>query len=301
MDFALLDRDGRLVSNPFHYRDARTEGIVERALGRMPREDVYRATGIQFMRINTLYQLLAMEGSTLLDAADRLLLIPDLINYWLTGEAACEFTNATTTQLYDPRAKRWAEKLVETMRIPGRILPEVMPPGTRFGTLLPGVAGEAGLASELPVICVASHDTASAVVAVPADGENFAYISSGTWSLVGLETPDPVLTREAMDSNFTNEGGFGGKTRFLKNVMGLWLLQQCRRAWASKGRGYSYGDLERLAEEVEPFGPLVDPDHPAFLAPGNMPSRVRRFCKATGQRPPRSRGRWCGACSRAWR
>lgn len=290
VDFALLDHEGRLVSNPLHYRDARTEGMIERALERMPREEIYGATGIQFIRINTLYQLLSMGGSPLLEASDRLLLIPDLINYWLTGEAACEFTNATTTQLYNSKSRSWAEDIIEKMHIPLRIFPEVVPPGTLLGHLLPEVAEEVGGGTGLPVICVASHDTASAVIAVPAEAENFAYISSGTWSLVGLETPEPILTQEAMEANFTNEGGFGGTTRFLKNVMGLWLLQECRRSWINEGWDCSYDKLEHLAEETEKFGPLVDPDHPTFLVPGDMPSRIRRFCEATGQRPPNEPG-----------
>lgn len=207
VDFGLLDRDGALVSNPVHYRDARTEGMVELALHRMPKEEIYGTTGVQFARINTLYQLLAMEGSPLLDAAETVVLIPDLINYWLTGEATCEFTNATTTQLYDQRTGGWAEVVIEAMGIPRRLFPDVAQPGTPLGRVIPEVAREAGLETELPVIRVASHDTAAAVVAVPAEGGNFAYVSSGTWSLVGVETPGPILTQEAMDHNFTNEGG----------------------------------------------------------------------------------------------
>jgi rhamnulokinase len=290
VDFALRDRDGALVSNPYNYRDPRTEGMMEKAFERVPREVIYRATGIQFIRINTLYQLLAMEGSPLLEAADSLLLIPDLMNYWLTGERSCEFTNATTTQLYDRETGEWAWDLIERMGLPARLFPEVVPPATKLGSLLPEVAKEAGTRAELPVTAVASHDTASAVVAVPAEGENFAYISSGTWSLVGVETPQPVLTQEAMEANFTNEGGFGGKTRFLKNVMGLWLLQECQRTWAQEGREYSYEELGRLADSAPAFGPLVDPDHPSFLEPGDIPDRIRRYCEATGQRPPEEPG-----------
>jgi rhamnulokinase len=289
VDFALLDRDGALVSNPYHHRDPRTEGIVERAFERGAREEIYETTGIQFIRINTLYQLLAMQGSPLLEAAETLLLIPDLMNYWLTGEKACEFTNATTTQLYDLETEGWAEDLLEKMSLPARVFPKIVPPATELGPLLPEIAEEVGLKAELPVVTVASHDTASAVVAVPAEGA-FAYVSSGTWSLVGVETPRPVVTREAMEANFANEGGFGGRTRFLKNVMGLWLLQECQRTWAGEGQDYSYEELARLAEEAPASGPLVDPDHPAFLAPGDMPSRIRRFCEMTDQRPPEETG-----------
>ena len=290
VDFALLDRDGALISNPYSYRDARTEGMMERAYERIPKEEIYRTTGIQFIRINTLYQLLAMEDSPSLDIADRLLLIPDLIGYWLTGQKACEFTNATTTQLYDLTAGDWAWDLIEKMSLPGRIFPEILPPATVVGHLLPEVAEEVGLSESLTVMAVGSHDTASAVVAVPAEGDNFAYISSGTWSLVGVETSEPVITQEAMDSNFTNEGGVGGRTRFLKNVMGLWLLQECRKTWAEEGHDYSYEELERLARGAPAFGSVVNPNHPAFFSPGDMPSRIRSYCEETGQEVPEDIG-----------
>src|SRR5215213_5123713 len=284
VDFGLLDRDGALVSDPYHHRDTRTEGMVDEALRLASRKEIYGTTGIQFLPINTLYQLLAMRGSPLLEAAETMLLIPDLINYWLTGQKACEYTNATTTQLLDLEAGGWARDLFEGMDLPSRILAPIVQPATELGPLLPEVAEEVGAGP--PVFAVASHDTASAVVAVPAEGEDFAYISSGTWSLVGLELPCPVVTDEGLRANFTNEGGFGGKTRLLKNVMGLWLLQECRRQWAREGHEYSYQELARLAEDAPRAGPLVDPDHPAFLAPGDMPSRIRSFCKETGQSPP---------------
>jgi rhamnulokinase len=287
VDFGLLDRDGVLISNPYAYRDSRTVRMMERAFERAPRWDIYRTTGIQFMQINTLYQLLAMEDSPLLDIAQTLLLIPDLLNYWLTGEKACEFTDTTTTQLYDLMSGDWAWDLLERMGIPSRIFPAIVQPGTLLGSLLPEIIREAGLAGDIPVAAVASHDTASAVVAVPAQQENFAYISSGTWSLVGLETPQPIVTPDAMEANFTNEGGFTGTTRFLKNVMGLWILQECRRVWNQReGQQYSYDDLARLAESAPAFGPLIDPDDPRFLPPGDMPERIRQFCQETGQQPP---------------
>lgn len=284
VDFGLLDSDGALVSNPYHHRDKRTEGMMEEAFGRVPKAEIYRTTGIQFLPINTLYQLLAMRGSPLLEAAETLLLIPDLINYWLTGERSCEYTNATTTQLLDLETGGWSHDVLKAVDIPSRVLAPVVPSATGLGPLLPDVAEEVG--AKPPVFAIASHDTASAVVAVPARGDDFAYISSGTWSLVGVETPEPVVTQEAMEANFTNEGGFGGTTRFLKNVMGLWILQECRRQWAREGREYSYEELARLAEDAPAAGPLVDPDHPAFLAPGDMPSRIRRFCEETGQSAP---------------
>jgi rhamnulokinase len=283
VDFGLLDRNGALVSNPHHYRDARTEGMMEEAFGLVPKEEIYDVTGIQFIPLNTLYQLLAMRGSPLLEAADTLLLIPDLINYWLTGEKACEYTNATTTQLLDLREGNWSWDLLGRMDLPARVLTTIVQPATELGYLLPGVAEEVG--GGAPVFAVASHDTASAVVAVPAEGQDFAYISSGTWSLLGVELSGPVVTEEALKANFTNEGGFGGKTRLLKNLAGLWLLQECRRQWAREGHEYSYEELASLAADA-PSGPLVDPDHPAFLAPGDMASRIRSFCEETGQRAP---------------
>jgi rhamnulokinase len=284
VDFGLLDGEGALVSNPYHHRDARTEGMMEKAFGLVPKEEIYQTTGIQFLPINTLYQLLAMRGSPLLGAAETMLLIPDLMNYWLTGEKVCEYTNATTTQLLHLGEGGWAGDLFEGMDLPSRILAPIVQPATELGPLLPEVAEEVGAGT--PVFAVASHDTASAVVAVPAVGEDFAYISSGTWSLVGVELSGPVVTEEGLRANFTNEGGFGSKTRLLKNVMGLWLLQECRRQWAREGNEYSYEQLARLAEDTPPTGPLFDPDHPAFLAPGDMASRIRSYCKETGQGPP---------------
>jgi rhamnulokinase len=290
VDFALLDRDGALISNPYHYRDPRTEGMEEKAVERMPKEEIYRITGIQFMPINTLNQLMALEGSPLLGAAQTLLMIPDLMGYWLTGEKACESTNASTTQLCDARSGEWSRDLLEKMGLPEKIFGEIIAPGTHLGSLLPEVAEETGAKGGFAVTAVASHDTASAVVAVPAQGEDFAYISSGTWSLVGVELPEPSIEEEGMRANFTNEGGFGGTTRFLKNVMGLWLLQECRRTWAREGREYSYAELTRLAQDEPGSGSLIDPDHPDFLPPGDMPSRIRAFCRGTGQSPPEEPG-----------
>jgi rhamnulokinase len=283
VDFGLLDRDGAVVSNPYHHRDTRTEGMVDEALRLVSREEIYGITGIQFLPINTLYQLLAMRGSPLLEAAETLLLIPDLINYWLTGEKACEYTNATTTQLLDLNTGGWSQDLLKKLDLPSGLFAPTVSPGTELGPVLPEVAEEIGAGP--PVVAVASHDTASAVVAIPAQADDFAYISSGTWSLVGVETRKPVVTPEAMEANFTNEGGFAGSTRFLKNVMGLWILQECRRQWAREGHEYSYEELARIAEGA-PSGSLVDPDHPAFLTPGDMSARIRRFCEETGQVPP---------------
>ena len=290
VDFALLDRDGCLISNPYHYRDPRTEGMDERAFDRMPKEEIYGTTGIQFMPINTLYQLLAMEDSPLLQAAQTLLLIPDLIGYWLTGEKACEFTIASTTQLCDANSGGWAWDLIGKMGFPSHIFGKIIPPGTQLGPLLPEVAEETGVKERFPITAVASHDTASAVVAVTDQIENLAYIYSCNWSLVCVEMPEHAIAPEGMHANFTNEGGFGATTRFLKNVMGLWLLQECRRTWAREGREYSYEELTSLAQGVPAAGSLVDPDHPAFLPPGDMPARIRRFCRETHQSSPEKPG-----------
>jgi rhamnulokinase len=230
--------------------------MQERAFDRMPKEEFYETTGIQFMPINTLYQLLAMEGSPLLQAAQTLLLISDLISYWLTGEKACEFTAASTTQLCDARSGGWARDLLEKMRSPSHIFGEIVPPGTQLGPLL------------------------------PEDAEDFAYISSGPWSLVGVELPKPAIAPQGMQANFTNEGGFSGTTPLLKNVTGLWLLQECRCTWTREGREYSYEELTRPARVMPAVGSLLDPDHPTFLPPEDMPGRIRRFCRETHQSPP---------------
>lgn len=294
VDFALLDRDGELLGLPHHYRDARTQGMMDAAFRRVPREEIFAATGIQFMPINTLYQLLSLveRRSPLLDAASTFLTIPDLLNFWLTGRRACEFTNATTTQLYDPRAGNWAWSLLERLGIPTHIFPEVVPPGTILGDLAADVGEETGV-GRCPVIAPACHDTGSAVAAVPvaaSSAGSYAYISSGTWSLVGTEVPEPVITPRSLALNFTNEGGVGGTFRLLKNVMGLWLVQECRRAWARQGHDYTYDQLIELAARAAPLQAFVDPDHPDFLAPGDMPARLRARCQATGQPEPQGPG-----------
>jgi len=290
VDFGLLDRAGVLIGNPFHYRDPRTEGMIDRALERVPEEELYATTGIQAMPLNTLYQLLASEGSPALASADTLLSIADLMTYWLTGERRAEQTIASTTQLYDPRARGWASELIERLGIPTRIFPELVRAGTWLGPLTAAVAEEVGLGGEVGVTAVAEHDTASAVVAVPAESERFAYISSGTWSLVGVELDRPAITDEGRRANLANEVGFGDTFRLLKNVMGLWLLQECRRAWARAGHDRSYAELVELAGRAPRGGALVDPDHPDLLAPGDMPRRIRGLCERTGQDPPEEAG-----------
>jgi rhamnulokinase len=291
VDFALLDGRGELLGPPHHYRDPRTKGVMEQSFQRVPREEIYQRTGIQFMPINSLYQLLAMarDDSPALRHASLLLMIPDLLNYWLSGERVCEFTDATTTQCYDPRAGDWAREMMERLGLPTHFLPEIVQPGATLGPLLASIAEETGCA-QAPVIAPACHDTGSAVVAVPASGRDHVYISSGTWSLVGVEVDEPVINDRALELNFTNEGGAAGTFRLLKNVMGLWLVQECRRTWAREGDELSYDEIARLAGEAPAFAALVDPDDPSFLDPGDMPSRLREFCQRSGQPAPADRG-----------
>lgn len=286
VDFGLLDRSGALVGNPLHYRDPRTNGMLDRAFHRVSRAEIYQATGIQAMPINTLCQLLALEDTPLLAIAETMLPMPDLFRYWLSGERTAEVTMATTTQLFHHGTADWAWGIIDRLGMPARIFPPLVPPGGAGAPLRADVATEAGLRSRPPMVTVASHDTASAVVAVPASNEHFAYISSGTWSLVGVELPAPVLSMAAMEANFTNEGGIDGTIRFLKNVMGLWLLQESRRTWARAGYDADYYELTALAAAAPPFISLIDPDHPSFLPPGDIPARIAAYCRKTGQRPP---------------
>jgi rhamnulokinase len=284
VDFGLLDGDGALVGNPRHYRDERNVGAAARAFARVSREEVYGITGIQFMPINTLDQLVAMEGSEALARASTLLLLPDLIAYWLCGEARAEVTNASTTQLWDARAGAWADGLIERLGIDGGLFAEPVEPGTVLGA----VRAEVGLDGDIPVRVVGSHDTASAVAAVPATGDDFAYVSSGTWSLVGVELDEPVTTPEALAANVTNEAGLGGTVRALKNVMGLWLLQECRREWAGEGVELSAAAASRLAAEAPPGGPLIDPDALTVLPGGRIATPIQDACRETGQAVPES-------------
>lgn len=291
VDFSLLDQQGGLLSNPYHYRDKRTDGMLEQAFKRMPPSDIFTCTGVQFMQINTLYQLLAMSlpGSPLLDIAEKFVTIPDLFNYWLSGEITNEFTNSTTTQCFDPRKRDWAAPVLRAMGIPRHIFGPVTDSGTPIGTLRPEVAEET-CSGGVQIILPACHDTGSAVVAVPAQTQDFAWISSGTWSIVGTETPQPHVDEKALRYNFTNEGGVFGTWRLSKNVMGLWLVQECRRAWSRKGEELSYDEMTRLATEAEPFLSIMDPDFEGFLHPGDMPSQIQEYCADTNQAVPQTKG-----------
>ncbi len=294
VDYGLLDAGGALLGNPVHYRDSRTRGVVDEVLARVPAADLYAVTGVQQMPINTIYQLTAEARTPLLAAARTLLLIPDLLAYWLTGEIGAEVTNASTTQLYDTRAGDWAWDLIGRAGLPAGLFPALRRPGTVIGTMRPELAEEPGLSGlgpgrpggPLPVIAVGSHDTASAVVAVPAEGHDFGYISCGTWSLVGVELDRPVLTEAGRVANFTNETGVDGTIRYLRNVMGLWLLQESVRAWAGAGQPSDLAMLLEKAAQVPPLQVVVNPDDPAFLPPGDMPARIAAAARRTGQRPP---------------
>ncbi|MEU7664189.1 rhamnulokinase [Streptomyces lincolnensis] len=286
VDYGLLDGDGALLGNPVHYRDARTEGIAEKVWASVPAPELYAATGLQYAPFNTLYQLVAARGSSQLAHAERLLLMPDLLTYWLTGEQGTELTNASTTQLIDPRTREWSYDIAARLGVDLDLFAPLRQPGDPAGLLRAEVLEETGLEGPVPVTAVGSHDTASAVAAVPASGERFAYICTGTWSLAGLELSAPVLTEESRLANFTNELGLDGTVRYLRNIMGLWLLQECVRAWGDP----DLGGLLLDAAKVPALRSVVDAGDAAFLAPGRMPERIAEACRASGQPVPGSPG-----------
>ncbi|MFG3497712.1 rhamnulokinase family protein [Streptomyces sp. NPDC047928] len=288
VDHGLLDAHGTLLGNPVHYRDTRTEGAPEKVAAVLPPDELYAATGLQHLPFNTVYQLVAARGTPGLAAAERLLLIPDLISYWLTGQAGTEITNASTTQLVDPRTRDWSPVVAARLGIDLGLFPPLRAPGDPAGLLRPEVLAETGLTGPVPVTAVGSHDTASAVVGVPAAGDRFAYIATGTWSLAGLELDRPVLNEASRAANFTNELGVDGTVRYLRNIMGLWLLQECLRAWAAEGDPQDLAALLDGAERAAPLRSVVDAGDPAFLAPDDMPHRIARACAETGQPEPRT-------------
>jgi rhamnulokinase len=300
VDYGLLDGEGQLLGNPFNYRDSRTDGMLERVEGLIAPQRLYQRTGIQRLPLNTIYQLASMkrDGATLLGSAESLLLMPDLFHYWLTGRIVSEYTNATTTQLIDVATGEWAADLIKALGLPTGIFPQLVQPGTHLGTLLPEVRDTIGLAAghEAPVVAVATHDTASAVAAIPGLGDGSAYISSGTWSLVGIELREPIVTERARLLNFTNEGGVGGTIRFLRNVAGFWLLQECQRCWSRDGTPYTWTELESMACEAQPMRSLIDPDAPDFLNPSDMRVAIQRFCQLTGQTVPETEGEIARCC-----
>ncbi|MDX3096488.1 rhamnulokinase [Streptomyces sp. ME19-03-3] len=290
VDYGLLDADGALLGIPHHYRDSRTELVADRVRDGVGAQELYEVTGLQHLPFNTVFQLAAARDGAQFSAARTLLMIPDLMTHWLTGSVGAEETNASTTGLFDARTATWSPELLGRLGVDPHLLPPLRAPGDHAGTLLPHVAAHTGLPADTAVVTVASHDTASAVAAVPATGPHFAYISCGTWSLAGLELDAPVLTEASRLANFTNERGIDGTIRYLRNIMGMWLLEECRRTWERRQEGLPLRRLLDAAAAAEPFAALVDPDDPAFLTPGDMPARIRDFCLRTGQRPPESHG-----------
>ena len=287
VDFGLIGKDRTLLGMPYAYRDPHTSGIMESAFTLASRDMIFEQTGIQFMPINTLYHLIALQraDSPLLQSAERLLMIPDLLNLFLTGVAAAEFTDVTTTQCYNPGTRDWAWTLLDVFDLPTGIMPDIIQPGTVLGPLLPHIAEDTGIGN-INVVAPASHDTGSAVAAVPAQGEDWAYLSSGTWSLMGIESPEPIISPQALAFNMTNEGGIDGTFRILKNITGLWLIQECKRIWTREGQDYEYDEIVRMAESATPFKAFIDPEDPAFMAPDNMPEAIREMCTRTGQAAP---------------
>ncbi|WP_299033276.1 rhamnulokinase family protein [uncultured Pseudokineococcus sp.] len=285
VDYALLDGGGGLLANPRSYRDPRTDGVAERVHQRLAADDLYARNGLQHLPFTTIYQLVAEADGPLLERAEQLLLLPDLLGFWLSGQRVAESTNASTTGLADVRTGRWAQDLLELAGVSPALLPDVVDAGARLGPLLPAVVDRTRLRGT-ELVAVGSHDTASAVVAVPATDERFAYIACGTWGLVGVELEDPVLAPESLAAGFTNERGVDGRVRYLHNVMGLWVLQCCLEEWRGDGGDADLGRLLAAAGDLPPGGPVVDVDDPSFLPPGPMVGRVQRACEATGQPSP---------------
>ena len=291
VDFGLIDKDGRLLENPVHYRDPRTAGLVEEAFKTVPKEKLYKITGIQFMELNTLFQLISLrrQRPELLERADKMLFMPDLLAYFLTGKMCAEYSIASTSQLIDIENRTWSKELLEAFDIPESLFAPLVQPGTVLGELTDEICEELGV-DKVPVISVCGHDTQSAITAVPCPEGDFAFLSSGTWSLFGTELKTPIVDETSLKINITNEGGIDGTIGLLKNIIGLWLIQESRRQWQREGQDYSYAELEKLALKEEPFKCFIDPDAPEFTPQGNIPRRVQEFCEKTGQYVPQSVG-----------
>lgn len=291
VDFGLLDAKGNLLENPVHYRDNRTEGMFECAFDKIQKDEFYDITGNQFMEINTAFQLLyLMENRPeLMERVDKVLLTPDLFNYFLTGMKKAEYTIATTTQLMDARGRVWSDTVIDALGLSKKIFPEIIPSGTKLGPILPEICEELEI-NNADVIAIAGHDTQSALVSVPTKEEDFIFISCGTWSLFGTELATPLINEDSARLNITNEGGYGNKISFMKNIIGLWLIQESRRQWIREGKEYGFGELEVMAKETEPFMCFIDPDAPEFTPAGNIPRRIREYCRRTGQRVPETQG-----------
>ncbi len=291
VDFGLIDKYGQLLENPIHYRDLRTKGMIEEADKAIPLRELYNMTGIQFMELNTVFQLLSLAKNRphILERADKLLFMPDLFGYMLTGKKTTEYSIATTSQLVDINTKSWSSEIFEKLGIPQNIMCDIVKSGTVLGELSDCVCEECGL-DKIKVISVCGHDTQSAITAVPCPDKQFAFISSGTWSLFGTELAEPIVNDKAFEINVTNEGGYGESTGFLKNIIGLWLIQESRRQFARDGKQYSYADLEREALAAKPFACFIDPDAPEFVPHGNIPERIREYCRKTNQHVPETVG-----------
>lgn len=291
VDYVLFNQRQPMLSLPYQYRDARTDAPYASIRETVGEAKIFDETGIQFMSINTLYQLIAdvEQNPDVLSIADKFLNIADYLHYLFSGVARSEESLASTTQVYNPKQRAWSQELIAACKLPARIFPEIVPSGTKIGELLPAVAEETAL-PQIPVVATCSHDTGAAVAAVPAEGEGWAYLSSGTWSLIGVELPCPLINEQVQACNFTNEAGYGGTTRFLKNIIGLWLLQESRREWIRQGMTLSFDDLDRMAEESEPFRSLIIPNAARFLKPDQMPQKIAAYCRETGQPVPETPG-----------
>lgn len=291
VDFGLLDADGRLLENPVHYRDARTAGMLEKAFKYLPKSEFYSITGNQFMEINTAFQLLSLRENrpALLDRAETLLLMPDLFTYLLTGKKCTEYSIASTTQLLDAKQRVWSKCVLSALGLPERLFTEIVPTATKVGALQPDLCEELGL-TPAEVIAVAGHDTQCAMASVPTDKEDFLFLSCGTWSLLGTELSAPMINSAAEACNVTNEGGYAGKASFLKNIIGLWLIQETRRQWEKEGENLSFAEMETLARAATPYRFFIDPDAPEFVPAGNIPRRVQEYCRKTGQPVPETKG-----------
>lgn len=291
VDFGLLDVHGTLLENPVHYRDCRTKGMLEKSFQQIDKDFFYQLTGNQFMEINTVFQLLSLlkMRKDLLDRADQLLLMPDLFHYFLCGAKKSEYSIASTTQLLDARKKEWSTEIMEALEIPAHLFSDIVPCGTKLGQLQPTICEELGI-SPIEVIAIAGHDTQSALAAVPSNTDDFIFISCGTWSLFGTELEEPIIDERSAAFNITNEGSSNGKISFLKNIIGLWLIQESRRQWIREGKKYSFEHLEQMAIAAKPFQCFIDPDASEFVPAGNLPRRIQSFCKQTKQNTPQSEG-----------
>ena len=292
VDFGMIDKGGRLLENPIHYRDARTVGLIEESFKLIDREKFYGITGLQFMEFNTAFQLLSLvrERPEVFERTDKILLTPDLLGYFLTGEKHAEFSIASTTQLMDAYTGKWSKEVLDALGIPGRILPEIIPCGTKAGKVTDAIKEELGLEGDIDVIAVAGHDTQSAMVSVPTQEKDFIFMSCGTWSLFGTELDKPLINETSSRLDITNESGYGGRISFLKNIIGLWMIQESRRQWIREGREYSFGEMEKMAQEAEPLKCFVDTAAPEFNPAGDIPRRIREYCEKTGEYVPQSDG-----------